>query len=342
MRIGQKLTWGFVSIASLVIIVGYVCIYTSQEALQKSIGDNSVMLAQETLDKIDRDIYNQIERWKSYCATNVRLKEITLFSNQEFEKMDNIQGYINEKDQECISVPKEVTTPFMEELINNRLSQQLRNRMDFYEREYGHKVIGELFLTNKYGANIAQTGKTTDYYQADEQWWQKAKQDGIYVVDVEYDRSADVYSTDIGIRIDDENGHFLGVMKVVLSIEEVTNILEKLKKTTKHGTLEFHLINREGKVIYSSGETHQHKVLEDISHEDYFKGIKGDTGHFIIKENVPREEERFVVYAHSRGFKDFKSLGWVLAIDYQAAELFAPIITLRKVILSISLMLTML
>ena len=65
MRIGQKLTWGFAGIASLVVIVGYVCVYTSQIELQKTIGQNSVMLAQETLDKIDRNIYTQIERWIS-------------------------------------------------------------------------------------------------------------------------------------------------------------------------------------------------------------------------------------------------------------------------------------
>ena len=343
MRIGQKLTWGFAGIASLVVIVGYVCVYTSQEALQKSIGGSSVMLAQETLDKIDRNIYDQIERWKSYCVTNPRLKEITLFSNQEFEKMDNIQGYINEKDQEWISVPKEVTTPFMEELINNRLSQQLRNRIDFYEGKYSHKVIGELFLTNKYGANIAQTGKTTDYYQADEQWWQIAKKDGFYIRDVEYDESADVYSTDIGIRVEDEAGNFLGVMKVVLNIEEVINIIKEVDTSAKYKTTQFKLLTKDGNFIYSTEnfgflEGISHKLLSRFHQEEHRKHFD----YFIAEGDKPGEEDELFAHAHSKGYKEYKGLGWILIIEHTTEEIFAPVATLRNVLLSISLMLTML
>jgi len=343
MRIGQKLTWGFVGIASLVVIVGYVCIYTSQEALQKSIGESSVMLAQETLDKIDRNIYDQIERWKSYCVTNPRLKETTLLSNQEFEKLDNIQGYINEKDQEWISAPKEVTTPFMEELINNRLSQRLRNRTDFHEREHGYKVIGELFLTNKYGANIAQTGKTTDYYQADEQWWQIAKKDGFYIRDVEYDESADVYSTDIGIRIDDENGNFLGVMKVVLNIEEAINIIKEVETSAKYKTTQFKLLTKDGNFIYS---TENFGFLEGVSHKLLSRFRQEERGkhfdYFIAEGDKPGEENELFAHAHSKGYKEYKGLEWILIIEHTTEEIFAPVVTLRNVLLSISLMLTML
>jgi signal transduction histidine kinase len=343
MRIGQKLTWGFVGIASLVVIVGYVCIYTSQEALQKSIGESSVLKAQETLDKIDRNIYDQIERWKSYCLTNPRLMETTLLSNQEFEKLDNIQGYINEKDQEWISAPKEVTTPFMEELINNRLSQQLRNRTDFHERELSYKVIGELFLTNKYGANIAQTGKTTDYYQADEHWWQIAKKDGLYIRDVEYDESADVYSTDIGIRIDDENGNFLGAMKVVLNIEEVINIIKEAETSAKYKTTQFKLLTKDGNFIYS---TENFGFLEGVSHKLLSRFCQEERGkhfdYFISEGDKPGEDNELFAHAHSKGYKEYKGLGWILIIEHTTEEIFAPVVTLRNVLLSISLMLTML
>ncbi len=340
MRIGQKLTWGFAGIASLVVIVGSVCVYTSQIELEKAIGKNSVMLAQETLDKIDRNIYNQIERWISYAYANPRLHETVAKSNQEFENLSDRQEYINKIDRDWKDGRN---TPFIQELLNNELSKRLRKRTEFYREIKGYDYFPEVYATNKYGVVIASTGRTSDYLQADEEWYQTAvKEKEFWVGDVEYDKSTDVYACDIVINLYNDNGNFAGIIKPILDIKEAADLLEKLKESTKHVTLKFHLINREGKVLYSSGETHQHKIFENISHEDLFKGIKGDTGYFITKENVPREEERFFVYAHSRGFKDFKSLGWILAIDYQAAELFAPIITLRKVILSISLMLTML
>lgn len=43
MKIKQKLTLGFVSVAILVVIVGYLSVSASQKALQKQIGEDSVM-----------------------------------------------------------------------------------------------------------------------------------------------------------------------------------------------------------------------------------------------------------------------------------------------------------
>ncbi len=202
MRIGQKLTWGFVGIASLVVIVGSVCIYTSQIELQKAIGNNSVMLAQETLDKIDREIYHTIEEFQIY-SKDLILQKAVAKSNREFEKLENVQEYIDKKDREWVSAQKGTTTPLMQELMNNELSKELRERPEFFQKCYGYKILGEVFVTNSYGANVGLTGKTSDYKQDDEEWWQKAREDGLCVVDVEYDESAGVYSTDIAIRIDD-------------------------------------------------------------------------------------------------------------------------------------------
>ena len=83
---------------------------------------------------------------------------------------------------------------------------QLRKRIDFFCAKYGYRVFGEIFVTNRYGANVIQTGRTTDYRQDDEEWWQRARTDRVYVADVQYDDSAGVYSVDICVRVDDENG----------------------------------------------------------------------------------------------------------------------------------------
>src|SRR3989337_2599467 len=85
-------------------------------------------------------------------------------------RVSNVQGYIDDKDRKWKATRSEEITPFMQTILNNELSQQLSNRIRFYEEIYSHKVYGEVFITNKYGANIAQTGKTSDYRQDDEEW----------------------------------------------------------------------------------------------------------------------------------------------------------------------------
>src|SRR3989338_5131822 len=233
MKIIYKLIIGFMAVISLIWAVGYFAINSSQKALQKSIIDNSILLSDEIMDKIDRDIYNRIEIFREY-GRDLILQKAVLESNKEFAGLDNIQGFIEEQDREWTSAPKETITPFMHKLINNHLSQELREKMEFYEESYGHKIFSEIFVTNKYGANAAQTNKTTDYRQDDEEWWQSAKKDGLYVRDIAYDESTEVYSTDIGISINDRHGNFIGVMKIVLNIDDVIKSIRKLKPEGIH------------------------------------------------------------------------------------------------------------
>ena len=98
MRIGHKLIFGFVSVALLIWVVGYLAVHSSQKALQKSIGESSVSSVVEALDSIDRNIYSRIEVFQEY-SRDLMLQKTVLESNQKFEQLDNIKAYIKEKDK---------------------------------------------------------------------------------------------------------------------------------------------------------------------------------------------------------------------------------------------------
>jgi len=335
MKIKQKLTWGFISIALLVAVVGYISVNASQRALQKSIGLVSGVLAKEIVEQIDRNIYNRIEICQEYCG-ELEVQNIVSESNKEFEQIDNIQSYIDQIDRQWISTSKEKTTEFMRKLINNNeLSQKLREKLNFYEEKNGYKLFGEIFVTNRYGANVAQTGKTSDYYQADENWWQEAKKNGIYVSDVEYDQSADVYSTDICIKVDDMSGNFAGVMKVVLNIEDVINAIKEKQVSSNYKTINIKLINKKGEMIY---ETKEHEIFEKPHEHEFHLFSEADHGYFVLTRQD--EEEYLVAYAHSKGYKDYKGLDWILTVEYDTEEILAPVAKLRNLIVIISLLIT--
>jgi signal transduction histidine kinase len=335
MKIKEKLILGFISIVSLLGIVGYICVYTSQNALQKTIGENSITFAIETIDKIDRAISHTIEDFQFNSKCQILQKAI-IKSNREFERLENIQEYIDNQDKKWISEDKG-TISLSQELMDNELSRELKEKIEFYREKYGYKVLGEVFVTNKYGANVGLAEKTSDFNQNDEQWWQKAKQDGLYVSNVEYDESAGVHSASIAIRIDDEKGNFIGVMKVVSNIQETFNIIKHAKESSKYKTAEFKLFTKNGNVIYDTAG--EYKFLEDISNVDFFRQITADAGYSLKEKEA---ESVLISYAHSDGHKDYKGLGWILAIEYQKSELFAPVRTLKHIIYSSSLILTML
>ena len=340
MKIRQKLILGFVGIALLVGVVGIMCVNTSQRALQKSIGESCVALAVETMDKIDRNIYYTIEEFQAYCSDLV-LQETIAKSNREFEKLENLQKYILEKDNEWISAQKETTTPLMRELLNNKLSEELREKIEYHEEKHGYKVFGEVFVTNKYGANVALTEKTSDYRQDDELWWEKTSEDGLYVSNVEHDESSGIHSTAIAIRSNDKEGNFAGVVKVVFNIEEAIDIIRKAKEIVRYNNAEFKLLDKYGRTIFDqSGEF---KFFEDTSNREFFKEIAGNSGYLRKKAEDEKEgKTKLLAFARSQGHNDYEGLGWILTIEYQTAELFAPVVKLRNIILSTSLVLTIL
>lgn len=256
MKIRKKLFLGFLTIALLVTVVGLFAVYASQRTLQKHIQDESVALAANVLRQADKTVYLRIEQLQAHVR-HLSEEAILIRSNQEFEDLDDIQEYINEKDKVWTSTDTEESNTFMEELINNELSEEIRDEFElksFYKERYGYEVYGEVFVTNKYGANAAQTGKTSDYYQADEQWWQDAKNDGLCVGDVEYDQSADVHSIAIAARINNSDGEFLGVIKAVLNIAEVINVVKATATEEGHAHLDFKLLTADNRNIYSTEE----------------------------------------------------------------------------------------
>jgi diguanylate cyclase (GGDEF)-like protein len=342
MKISRKIFFGYLFIIFLTVIIAYIAIIVSQRSLKRTIIEDTKDLAVEIMDKIDRNIYGKIEIFMEYSRNSI-LVETVMQSNQKFEKLDNIEEYIAKIDKEWTSVSKYEVTPSILEIMSTKLSGELRKKIEFYEEAYDYRVFGEVFVTNKYGANSSQTGKTSDYKQDDEEWWQRAKKNGLYVRDVEYDESAGIYSTDIGIRIEDKEGNFIGVMKVVLNIEEAIEVIKRLEEKPlgllkRHKAVHYKLATQDGRLIYS---TKDFKLFEDLS--DFLIEPESPEGkhvfHAIRKGHEPGEGLELTVQAHSRGHRDFKGLAWVLSIDHTFEDIFAPIIYVRNQIAFIVLIL---
>jgi twitching motility protein PilJ len=109
--------------------------------------------------------------------------------------------------------------------------------------DYLRKVVelgglGELFFTSQQGFNVAYSNITGDFFQADEEWWQQAKSEGLVIPDPKPDESAGLAAgVEINVPLQDANtGEFLGVMKgvfdstnfdnpIVQEVQRVVNLL---------------------------------------------------------------------------------------------------------------------
>lgn len=332
MTIRKKLIGAF-----LLILLGFcTAVYFLEKMIGgmivDTIGQEAALFAHHTLDKIDRIIQRRIEEYM-ILASDSRLQDALMASNVEFEQMEDARAYIDEKDKEWIAFPKAQVSPFMEEILNSPVSGELRERINFYKKAYGYDLIGEIFITNRYGANVAQTGRTSDYRQDDEVWWQTANENGRYISDVKYDESAGVQAIEICLRIAGKEGELLGVMKVVLHIQQVGDILAEMEGERRidglvshggHMEREFKVVTKDYKYVYA---TENYKIGSTLDAE-FIRRISGGSGRvarfWIGKGDSPQEGRELFAYARSSGFRDYKGLGWILILELDAGHVLAP------------------
>lgn len=82
--------------------------------------------------------------------------------------------------------------------------------------------LAEIFVADIKGGLVATVGKTEDFNQSDEVWWQSIYKGGIgsfYLSPAQYDESAGVLSLTVSCPIVDAHGMVIGVLKAVLNNE---------------------------------------------------------------------------------------------------------------------------
>jgi len=137
-------------------------------------------------------------------------------------------------------------------LINSVLTNSISGELKLYQDHFPANV--ELFLTDKYGANLSATNRTSDYYQADEVWWQAAYDNGkgaVFIGQPAYDESSSTYASIIAIPVYSRSGQeVVGILRSTLAISEVTTIL---KNADLGGTASIDLYVADGIKIPTAG-----------------------------------------------------------------------------------------
>ncbi len=176
----------------------------------------------ENLQVLQAEINMKLEQSRE--LVNIpQIQQALIESNVVFTATDYPEELIRQVDELWESSDPDVPDSIAFNLIHNSASDVLRSIMDIDQKSDSQFKYAEIFITNQYGANVAQSHKTTDFRQDDELWWQKAKQNGLFLSEGGFDESAGVYASDIAIKILDEDGNFIGVLKAVVNVESITD-----------------------------------------------------------------------------------------------------------------------
>ena len=182
--------------------------------------EEEVQEVQEESNELQQEAWSKLQDALE-LTKNEQIQQALSKSNEEFSNLDNPYELIDQRDEEWTNTPQEEMTPLMGTLLGSKGSEFLREVMLLDQQKPTDFVYEEIILTNSFGANVAQTGRTSDYKQWDEQWWILAKRNGVEF-ESGFDESAGVESLSMSVRISDDSGRFMGVMKFVINAEQAS------------------------------------------------------------------------------------------------------------------------
>jgi signal transduction histidine kinase len=150
--------------------------------------DLSLTFADSLDNVLAQDVVGRIE----VLSLNLTVQDAVVVQNAGGQSLDDILA----KDQAWVTAAD--TDPLIAGILDNRLAGELR---EFRSVVSNHV---ETFVTDASGALVASTNRTSDYYQADEGWWQSAWNDGngaIFIGQPEFDESSGSLSLIVALPI---------------------------------------------------------------------------------------------------------------------------------------------
>lgn len=336
MGIRFKLILGTCLVAVLICVVGFYAATVARRALLRSIEDSSSKRAAEVLAEVNRDLETSIAGWCVY-TDSLMVQQAARNSNRQFKALPDVEAYLTKEDDAWRNTPANQLSPLMKHLESNQLADDLRRRIDAIAQYQGHKVQGEVLITNRFGANIAQTSRTSDYQQSDEMWWQHAMNDGSYIGELGYDESSKIYSIDICVRINNPAGKSLGVIKSVQSIKSTIGLLQnwsdnlREEGTSVNGHEVFMLLNSTNKIIFSTRNP-EIGLWSDITYPLPPDIASATTGTYTFERDDGQAGPILVSCAFSKG-----PLGFAIVVENRADRVLAPANRLRNTIITMAL-----
>ncbi len=207
----------------------------------------------------------------------------------------------------------------------------------------------EIFVTDRYGATVGATERLSDYYQADEDWWKAAWNDGqgaYYISEPEYDESAGVLASQIALPVySEETGEVLGIIRSTLVMDGLYGIIDSVRYgETGHAVL----FKRNAEVLYEptgyeSSAGLDYYLRERLVTETHFMTATDADGHQTIFGHTPLVSPKVAAgTTESRIGKAIESLGLAVVVRQETNEAFAPITRLTQTIILVAMVVMML
>ncbi|MCB0213788.1 MAG: HAMP domain-containing protein [Anaerolineae bacterium] len=303
---------GMVLLSVIVMTVfSYVAV---SNAVTISTGQYLSYTGDEILGRINDIMVSRVDTLEA-LALSPAIIEVIEAANHTYEgrNPEEIKSTISQLDDvwQSTDLDRETLVTAIEQ---NEVSDYLRQFKNSFPEE------AEIFITDRYGLNVAMTEPTSDYFQADESWWQGAYNDGngaVFVGDVEYDESAQSWAVNIGVPIHDKTGeNVIGVLRGTVDVSVVFEVISKMGFNDIGAVT---LLDKDGKVIY----THNQDFLMQPAPERLIVLLEARQEGWQTDVNDLDGIPTFLAYQFMSG-EFAETLGWALFVEEHLSDVYAP------------------
>lgn len=300
-------------------IHGYITFELNLQELKTSIELKNEAQANSIMQNLDKYIKNRIDDINLITKTR-EVQEAISISNEKFRSIHQ-----NQTDKKLQEIPFTIGSDV------TQLSNDFTNLVDSYKREYDDDISKHLYVTNQYGAQVTLKGDTTNVLYNSEEWWQIAKNNGIYFGKIQYDVDSKMYLIPLALKITDNSGDFIGIIKLSLELDTILHDFEGDAVILKDTGKNLILLDNTGKIIYSGGIKYESKS-EPV---EFYKKLQTDNGFFEIVNDT--QDPSLVAYSRSIGYGIFAGSDWSVLIDQkQSSTVSSEFVNVRNSVLIIS------
>ena len=315
----NKLLGAFIGVTIITTsVLGVFVTTTTNNNLQESLERELTGL---TIDRATRigDLFNeQINELTTLSLNDVLLQAVAKHNNTYEGGPATIQATLDRLDAQwrAADAADNNNDPLVREHLNNAVAREVTK----YQQAFPDNI--EVFITDVYGGLVGSTNRTSDYYQADEGWWQAAYnggQGGVYIGQPEFDESAGAIGSQIALPLrDSRTGEIIGILRTTFVISPLTTILgEKIGQSGESDLI------IPGEVVSSIDFTGEYEPIE----AEKYAELQAVADQGMVEMEY---ESDFSVVTQARvqslgGNPFIDDLGWVVVFHQHQDEAFAPV-----------------
>ena len=331
-----KLLVSVMSITVLAVsILAGVSYYNASRDLTTSTGNSLNSLAQSQAVAISNVLVEEANVLESFGLSKLvqdRVDEVNAaYDSNDAANLQQIQQI--DQQWQAANAANNNNAAVVRPILNNDVASELREFQETFPEN------SEVFVTDRYGALVAATNRTSDYYQADEDWWQAAYNDGkgaFYFGQPEFDESSQTFGIILAVPLLEHGTNKVnGVIRTTLNATELIDILSTpLLDGTAHTDL--YLPGNQTLAPEESATSLRDADPQALAH---LAALTSNTPYdtFTLDGVLSVVSATSVTTPHTKSEDAIKNLGWTLIVDQSQADNQAPLRQETRSILFIAL-----